>query len=187
MSTTQAMKNGVNVDALFGALDAVKAQPEAAKFRFRASNRWVSGTHSQSTIDGFFGLGSAQNHKQTHRFDADHPEQLTGTDIGPSPVEYLLHALAACITAGIGNIASARGVTLERVESTVEGDIDLMGLLGLDPSVRNGYQRIDVRVHIEGDAGADELRGIVDRSVARSAVFDVLSNGTAVSVSVDSD
>lgn len=183
MSTT--MRNGVDTEALFGALDAVRAQPEAAKFQFRATNQWVSGTHSRGTIGDFFGLGAEQTHVQSHTFDADHPRQLVGTDQGPTPAEYLLHALAACITAGIGNIAAARGVELKRVESTVTGDIDLLGLLGLDDSVRNGFQHIDMRVTIEGDAGADELRKVVERSMARSAVLDVLTNGTSVSVTVE--
>jgi len=183
--TTTTTRNGVNTEALFGALDAVRAMPEAAKFQFRATNRWVSGTHSRGTIDGFFGLGAEQAHKQVSTFDADHPEQLVGADQGPTPAEYLLHALAACITAGIGNIAAARGIDLRRVESTVAGDIDLMGLLGLDPEVRNGYQAIEVQVRIEGDASADDLRSVVERSVARSAVFDVLTNGTSVAVTVE--
>jgi len=183
--TTTKIRNGVDVEALFGALDAVKAQPEAAKFQFRATNTWVSGTHSQSTIHGFFGLGAEQTHREAHHFDADHPEMLTGTDKAPTPVEYLLHALAACITAGIGNVAAARGIELHRVESTVTGDIDLVGLLGIDETTRNGYEGIEVRLRIEGDASAEELRRVVERSVARSAVFDVLSNGTAVSVVVE--
>jgi len=185
MSTTTQSRNGVNVEGLFGALDAVKAQPAAAKFQFRASNEWISGTNSRSRIHEFFGLGTEQTHRDVHEYDADHPEQLVGTDVGPSPVEFLLHALAACITAGVGNIASARGIDLTRVRSTVTGDIDLVGLLGLDDSVRNGYQSIDVHLVIEGDAGADQLRGIVERSIARSAVFDMLTNGTTVTVNVD--
>lgn len=183
--TTSTIRNGVNVDALFGALDAVKAQPEAAKFQFRASNEWISGTHSRSKIYDFFGLGSELTHRDPHEFDADHVEQLVGTDVGPTPVEFLLHALAACITAGIGNVAAARGIELTRVRSTVSGDIDLVGLLGLDRSVRNGYQSIDVNLVIEGDAGADELKAVVERSIARSAVYDVLTNGTTVSVNVE--
>jgi uncharacterized OsmC-like protein len=185
MTSRTETRNGVDVAALFGALDAVKAQPEAAKFQFRAENEWISGTHSRSRIHEFFGLGAEQTHRQAHVYDADHPEQLVGTDVGPSPVEFLLHALAACITAGIGNIASARGIELTRVRSTVTGDIDLVGLLGVDESVRNGYQSIDVRLVIEGDAGADELRKVVERSIARSAVYDMLTNGTAVTVHVD--
>lgn len=179
------MRNGVDTEALFGALDAVKAQPAAAKFQFRATNKWVSGTNSRSRIHDFFGLGTEQTHKEVYTYEADHPLQLTGKDEAPTPVEFLLHALASCITAGIGNVAAARGIDLWRVESTVSGDIDLVGILGLDDTVRNGYQNIQVRLRIEGDAGADELQALVKRSVARSAVFDMLSNGTSVSVDVE--
>ncbi len=184
--TTTTIRNGVDTAALFGALDAVKATPAAARFQFRAVNEWVRGTHSRSVIDGFFGLGSEQNHTETRSYDADHPLQLVGSDNGPTPAEFLLHALAACLTAGIGNIAAARGIDLTRVESSVEGDIDLVGLLGIDSNVRNGYQQIAVRLRIEGDAEAEELAGIVTRSIARSAVYDVITNGTAVSVTVES-
>lgn len=184
MTTTSTKTNGVDVKALFGALNAVKAHPEAAKFQFRATNQWQSGTHSASTIHGFFGLGSEQTHREPHTYEADHPEQLVGTDLAPSPVEFLLHALAACITAGIGNVAAARGIELTRVESTVKGDIDLVGLLGIDDSVRNGYRAIEMEVAIEGEADAEDLRKVVERSIARSAVYDVLTNGTTVSVKV---
>ncbi len=182
--TTAQKTNGVDRDGLFGALDAVKAQPEAAKFQFRARNQWISGTHSRSTIHDFFGLGSEQTHLEEHTFEADHPTQLVAMDNSPTPAEQLLHALAACITAGIGNIAAARGIELKRVESVVTGDIDLVGLLGIDPTVRNGYQGIDVQLTIEGDGSAEELEAVVNRSIARSAVFDMLTNGTAVSVDV---
>ncbi len=177
--------NGVDTSALFGALDAVKAQPEAAKFQFRARNRWISGTHSESTIYDFFGLGAEQTHVEAHTYEADHPMQLVATDKAPTPAEHLLHALAACITAGVGNVAAARGINLTRVESVVTGDIDLVGLLGIDPSVRNGYQGIEVSLTIEGDASAEALQAVVERSVARSAVFDMLTNGTKVSVDVE--
>lgn len=183
--TTTKIRNGVDTEALFGALDAVKAQPAAAKFQFRATNTWISGTNSRSRIHDFFGLGMELTHQDVHTYEADHPLELTGKDQAPSAVEFLLHALAACITAGIGNIAAARGIDLWRVESTVSGDIDLLGILGLDDTVRNGYQGIDVRLRIEGDASAEELRGLVERSVARSAVFDMLSNGTAVSLEIE--
>lgn len=183
--TATNVRNGVDTGALFEALDAVKAQPEAAKFRFSATNQWISGTHSRSTIDGFFGLGQELAHKAPTSFEADHPEVLVGTDKAPSAAEQLLHALAACITSGIGNIAAARGIPLRRVESTVTGDIDLMGLLGLDPTVRNGYQGIEMKVRIEGDADTADLKKVVERSVSRSAVFDMLSNGTNVSVEVE--
>jgi uncharacterized OsmC-like protein len=183
MSTTTVI-NGVDTDALFGALDAVKAMPQAAQFQFRARNEWVSGTHSRTTVHDFFGLGEEQTHDTVSTFDIDHPRQVVGTDQGPTPAEMLLVALAGCLTTGVGNIAAARGVELTRVSSVIEGDIDLNGVLGLDPAVRNGFQDIRVTFEIEGGAGTDELRKIVERSVARSAVYDVLTNGVNVSVQV---
>jgi uncharacterized OsmC-like protein len=177
--------NGVDVPTLFATLDAVKGQNEIAKFQFRASNEWVSGTHSRSSFSGFYGAGQELMHKQDTLVDSDHPAVLVGQDNAPTPVEYLLHGIAACLTAGIGNIASARGVELTRVHSTVEGDIDLLGILGLsDGTVRNGYQQIKVTMHIEGDADEDTLRGLVEQSRRRSAVYDVLTNGTPVVVDV---
>jgi len=109
---------------------------------------------------------------------------VTFVDRGPAPIEFLLHGLAACITAGIGNIAAVRGVTLTSVESRVEGDIDLQGILGLSKEVRNGYERIRISFDIAGDAPAEKLRAIVEQGVARSAVFDVLTNGVPVDVTV---
>ena len=184
MSTTATVRNGVDTAVLFATLDAVKEAPEAAQFQFRVENEWVSGTHSRGTVHSFFGVGEERTHKQAWTFAADHVAELVGTDQGPTPVEYLLLGLAACITAGIGNIAAARNVSLTSVRSTVEGDIDLNGLLGLDPTVRNGYQGIRARFEIEGDAGTDELRAVVERSVSRSAVFDVLTNGVPVDVEI---
>src|SRR5262245_58261061 len=166
--------NGVDTPTLFATLDAVKGARELAKFQFRARNRWLSGTHSQTVIDSFYGAGSEQAHAKAFQYDADHPAVLVGKDQAPTPVEFLLHAIAACITSGIGNIAAARGVTLAEVESTVEGDIDLQGILGLSNAVRNGYERIRVNFTIKGDASPETLRAIVEQSKARSAVFDVL-------------
>ncbi len=184
MSTTATVRNGVDTAVLFATLDAVKSMPEAAHFQFRVNNEWVSGTHSRGTLHGFFGVGEEQLHEEAWTFDTDHPKQLVGSGVGPTPVEYLLVGLAGCITAGIGNIAAARGVTLTSVRSTVEGDIDLNGVLGLDPTVRNGYQGIKARFEIEGEAGVEELRKIVERSISRSAVFDVLTNGVPVEIEI---
>ena len=170
---------------LFATLDAVKAQPAAAQFQFRARNEWVSGTHSRSTIQGFYGAGMEDSTRTTpFSYDADHPEVLVGTNNGPTAVEFLLHAIAACLTSGIGNIAAARGITLYRVRSTVEGDIDLMGILGLSDSVRNGYRQIRVSFEIEGDGSPEKLAALVEQSRNRSAVYDVLTNGTDVVVEV---
>jgi uncharacterized OsmC-like protein len=183
-ATADTMRNGVDTSRLFATLDAVKGAPDAAKFQFRATNRWVSGTHSRSTISEFFGVGEEQTHSRAFALDADHPEVLVGSDKAPTPVEYLLHALAACLTAGIGNIAAARGIELTEVESTVEGDIDLLGILGLSDEVRNGYQQLHVKFRITGDADDATLRGLVDRSRQRSAVYDVLTNGVPVRIDV---
>lgn len=183
--TDHPTRNGVDTATLFATLDAVKAQPEAARFQFRVTNRWVSGTHSQGTVDTFFGVGEEQAHVAPTVMDADHPQVLVGQDHGPTPVEYVLAGLAACLTAGIANIASARGVDLTKVESTVEGDIDLNGILGLDPEVRNGFEGVRVHFHVEGDAPAETLRSIVEQSRARSAVFDIVTNGVPVAISVD--
>jgi len=186
MTTIESpMRNGVDTATLFTTIDAVKAAPEAAKFKFRASNRWISGTHSQGTMDSFFGVGEERTHQQPYVSDIDHPEVLVGTDMAPTPVEYLLHALAGCLTAGLANIAAARGVELTEVTSTVEGDIDLNGILGLNPSVRNGFEQIRVSFTVKGNAPPEKLRELVQQSRARSAVFDVITNGTPVSISVD--
>ena len=180
-----SMRNGVDTATLFATLDAVKQAPEAARFQFRAHNQWVSGTHNRGTIADYFGVGEERTHERTFVFDADHPAVLVGQDQGPTPVEFVLHALAACLTAGLANIAAARKVRLTEVRSTVTGDIDLNGILGLDPEVRNGYQRITVRFTIKGDAPAEKLREIVEQSRARSAVFDVITNGVPVTIEVD--
>jgi len=176
--------NGVDTPTLISTINAVGAKPELAKFTFRNSNEWISGTHSRSTMKGFYGAGGEHAHKASYSAESDHPAVLCGADNAPTPVEWLLHALAACLTAGIGNIAAARGVKLTRVKSTVEGDIDLRGILGLSDEVRNGYQGVTARFEIEGDAPPETLRAIVEQSRARSAVFDVLTRGVPVSVEV---
>jgi uncharacterized OsmC-like protein len=176
--------NGVDTPNLLATVNAVKATPELAKFQFRARNRWVAGTHSRTTIETFSGAGGEHTHKKTFVIDADHPAVLVGADNGAVPVELVLVALGACITSGIGNIAAARGVTLTEVESTIEGDIDLLGILGLSNKVRNGYQGIRATFTIKGDAPAEKLREIVEQSKARSAVYDVLTNGVPVEVGI---
>ena len=184
MTTTDTPRhNGVDTATLFATLDAVTANPDIAKFQFRATNRWISGTHSRSTIHGFYGAGQELTHRQASTFDADHPEVLVGADNAPTPAEHLLHALAACLTSGLANIAAARGVNLTSVESTVEGDIDLLGILGLSDQVRNGYQQIRVNFRLEGD-DPERLRSVVEQSRLRSAVYDVITNGVPVRIDV---
>ena len=177
--------NGVDTPTLFGTLNVVKGQPELAKFEFRARNRWLSGTLSETTISTFSGAGGEHEHKTTFKVTADHPAVLVGEDRAPLPIEFLLHALATCITSGIANIAAARGVTLREVESHLEGDINLLGIFSMAKDVRNGYQGIRISFSIKGDATPEKLQEIVEQSRARSAVFDVLTNGVPVSMSVN--
>jgi len=177
--------NGVDTPTLFATIGAVKAQAELARFTFRATNQWQRGTHSRTRVESFDGAGGTHEHQRAFTYDADHPQVLVGRDQGPTPVEFLLHALAACLTAGIANIAAARGVTLHEVQSTVEGNIDLRGILGISDEVRNGYQGIRVTFKIKGDAPEQKLREIVEQSRARSAVYDVLTNGVPVAITVD--
>jgi uncharacterized OsmC-like protein len=183
-TTNRSIRNGVDAAALFLTIELVRAAPQLGKFQFRADNEWVSGTHSHSAIHGFRGVGEERTHERVFHFDADHPAVLVGDDNGPSPVEYLLHALAACLTAGLATVAAARGIRLTEVRSTVVGDIDLAGGLGLNPEVRNGYQGIVIRFSVKGDAPAEELRELVLQSRDRSAVFDMLTNRVPVSIEV---
>ena len=182
--TNPASRNGVDTATLFATLNAVKEMPAAAQFQFRAHNRWISGTHNRSTITDFFGVGEEREHARTFVFDADHPAVLVGQDNGPTPVEFVLHALASCLTAGLANIAAARKITLTEVRSTVSGDIDLNGILGLNPEVRNGYQQIHVQFTVKGDASPETLRELVEQSRSRSAVYDVITNGVPVVIDV---
>jgi uncharacterized OsmC-like protein len=184
ITATPQSRNGVDVATLFATLDAVKENPAIAKFQFRARNAWQGATHSRSEYGDFFGAGQEMRHKNVTVVESDHPEVLVGADHAPTPVEYLLHAIAACLTSGIANIASARGVTLTKVSSTVEGDIDLLGILGLSDEVRNGYEQIKVTFHVEGDADDATLRENVEQSRRRSAVYDALTNPSTVHVEV---
>jgi uncharacterized OsmC-like protein len=174
----------VDTAALFATLDAVKANREIAEFRFRATNTWVSGTHNRSTIDGFHGAMQEMAHTRPHSYDTDHPAVLTGADNGPTAPEFLLHALAACLTSGLANIAAARGIPLTEVTSIVEGDIDLQGILGINKEVRNGYQGIRVSFEVRGDATPEQLAALIEQSRTRSAVWDVLTNGVPVTMEV---
>jgi uncharacterized OsmC-like protein len=184
VTETDRTRNGVNVEALFATLDAVRAQPEIARFQFRSAHRWISGTHNQGTIRGFYGAGQEHLHLNETVIDADHPAVLVGADNAPTPAELLLNALGACLMSGLANIAAARGIDLDEVTATVEGDINLLGILGLDPGVRNGYEAIRVVFHVKGDAEAERLSALVEQSRQRSAVFDVVTTGVPVSVAV---
>lgn len=177
-------RNGVDTPTLFATINAVANQPELAKFTFRADNTWVNGTQSQNVVGSFSGAGGEHEHKQAFEYGADHPAVLCGAGNGPTPVEYLLGALASCITAGIGNVAAARGIDLSAVSSHVEGEIDLRGILGISDEVRNGYSGIKLTFQVKGDAPAEKLRQVVEQSRARSAVYDVLRNGVPIDIEV---
>jgi uncharacterized OsmC-like protein len=176
--------NGVNVEALLEARDALAAAPEAAQFTWRASSRWENGVHSTTSIQNFFGLGEEQSHKTEAVFDADHPEVFAASDIGITPIEYLLVGLASCLTAGVASVAQNRGIQLRSIESTVEGNHDIRGILGADSDVRNGFNDVKVTFTIDADASRQEIEALVAQSQKRSAVFDALTNPTEVAVEV---
>jgi uncharacterized OsmC-like protein len=179
------VRNGVDTERLFGTLDAIRGQPELAQFRFRASNYWIDGAHNRSTIRGFYGAGQEDESRQdAFVVDAGEPAVLLGSDTGPNPAEYLLHALAACLTTTLVYVAAARGVRLTEVESTLEGELDLRGALGLSDEYRNGFEHVRASFRVDGDAPPERLREIVERAQARSAVFDMVTNGVPVSVDV---
>jgi uncharacterized OsmC-like protein len=185
MSTaTKPVDNGVNVAALLDAREALTQAPEAAKFTWRASCEWVNGTHSRSKIEGFFGLGEEQKHKEAFTLDADHPEVFASADNGATPVEIVLAGLASCLTAGVASVAQNRNIQLRSVKATLEAGMDLYGILGIDSDVRNGFQGIKVTYNIDADASREEIEAVVAQSQKRSAVYDVITNPTNVTVEV---
>jgi uncharacterized OsmC-like protein len=181
-----SVNNGVNVDALLAAREALKSAPEGAKFKWKASCKWQNGTHSVTKINEFFGLGEGQRHKTESSFDADHPEIFASEDHGITPVEYVLVGLASCLTAGVAAVAQNRGIQLRSVESKLEGSMDIQGILGIDSDVRNGYDDIKVTFNIDADASQKEIEAIVAQSQKRSAVYDLVTNPTNVTVEVNS-
>lgn len=181
---TNKADNGVNVEALLGAREALTEAPEAAKFTWRATSEWLRGTHSRSAIDGFFGLGEEQQHRRQFIFDADHPEIFASEDNGPTPVEYVLVGLAGCLTAGIAAVAQNRDIQLNSVKATVEAGMDVQGILGMDSDIRNGFDSVRVHYDIDADASEDDIAALVAQSQKRSAVFDIMTNPTDVVVTV---
>jgi uncharacterized OsmC-like protein len=186
MTTGQVtVNNGVNTQALLDARDALENAPEAAQFNWRATCTWQKGTHSNSKVEGFFGLGEEQQHRSTFTFDADHPEVFASEDNGATPVEFVLVALGSCLTAGVAAIAQHRGIQLNSVSATIEGGMNIQGILGIDSDVRNGFDGIKVHYDIDADADADDIAALVAQSQKRSAVFDVVTNPTNITVSVN--
>ena len=186
MTTTDSpvADNGVNIEALRGARQALTDMPAAAQFQWRATCDWIKGTHSRTTVTGFSGLGQDHEHRMAHTIDADHPEVFASEDNGATPPEIVLAALASCLTAGVATVASNRGVQLRSVTATIEGGMDLQGILGIDSDVRNGFDGIKVTYNIDADASREDIEAIVAQSQKRSAVFDIVSNPTTISVSV---
>jgi uncharacterized OsmC-like protein len=183
-STETPVNNGVNVEALLGAREALTEAPEAAKFEWRATCEWLNGTHSNSTVESFFGLGGEQKHRTKYTFDADHPELFASEDNGATPVEYILVGLAGCLTAGVAAVAQHRQIQLRSVSATVEGAMDVRGILGMDTDVRNGFSNIKVSYKIDADATPAEIKALVAQSQKRSAVYDIITNPTDVRVEV---
>jgi uncharacterized OsmC-like protein len=183
--TTTEVTNGVNVEALLGAREALDAAPEAAQFKWRTTCEWVNGTHCRSTVSGFYGLGEEQSRGKDFTIEADHPAVFAAEDNAPTPVEIVLSGLASCLTAGVAAVAQHRGIQLHSVTATIEGDMDLQGILGVDDEVRNGFGAIRVHFDIDADADEDDLNALVAQSQKRSAVFDIITNPTNVFVSVN--
>jgi uncharacterized OsmC-like protein len=184
-STAAPIDNGVNVEFLLSARELLTSQPEAANFEWRVTNTWVNGTHSTSSVEGFSGLGAEQKHRSEFRYDADHPELFSAEDQGATPVELLLVSLASCLTAGVAAVAQNREIQLRSVSATLRGDMDVRGILGADPEVRNGFSRIKVSYTIDADASPEDLKALVAQSQKRSAVFDIVTNPTNVVVEVN--
>ena len=184
-ATESPVDNGVNVGALLEAREALSQAPEAAQFQWRATCEWVNGTHSHSEVNSFFGLGGEQGHHTTFEYDADHPELFASEDKGATPVEYVLVGLASCLTAGIASVAQNRQIQLRSVKATLSGAMDVQGILGIDPEVRNGFSDVKVHFDIDADATQEEIEALVAQSQKRSAVFDVVTNPTNVTVEVN--
>lgn len=182
--TDTPIDNGVNVQALLDAREALTAAPEAAQFQWRASCTWRKGTHSHSTVEGFGGLGAEQRHRKAYDFDVDHPEVFASEDNGATPVEFVLVGLVGCLTAGVAAVAQHRGIQLRSVTATIEGDMNVLGILGADPDVRNGFESITVRYDIDAHATREDIEAVVAQSQKRSAVYDIVTNPTNVVVEV---
>ena len=185
VSSAANVDNGVNVTALLGAREALQQAPEAAQFKWRAACEWLNGTHSRSLVDSFFGLGAEQSRNKSFAVEADHPQVFAAEDHAPTPVELVLSGLASCLTAGVAAVAQRRGIQLHSVKASLEADMDIQGILGMDDEVRNGFGAIRVHFNIRADASEDDIKALVAQSQKRSAVFDIITNPTSVFVTVN--
>ncbi len=179
-----AVNNGVNVSALLGAREALAQAPEAAIFKWRATADWVKGTHTASKVTGYYGLGEEHKHRSEYHYETDHPEVFASEDKAATPVEMVLVGLAGCLTAGIAAVAQNRGIQLHSVKATLEAGMDIQGILGMDPDIRNGFKDVKVTYDIDADASREDIEAVVAQSQKRSAVFDIITNPTDVSVKV---
>ena len=182
---TTNVDNGVNVEALLGAREALTEAPEAAQFKWRATCAWINGTHASSSVEGFYGLGEEQSHRKEFKFDSDHPEIFASEDNGATPIEFVLVGLAGCLTAGIASVAQNRDIQLHSVTATLEAGMDLAGILGIDSDVRNGFDGVKVHFDIDADASSEDIEALVAQSQKRSAVFDIITNPTNCTVTVN--
>lgn len=181
---TPTADNGVHTEVLLGARKALSEEPEGAKFVWRATNEWLHATHTKATVKNYYGLGAEQSHKAEHTFELDHPETFGEDDAAITPVEYVLVGLGGCLSGGIAAVAQNRGIQLKSVKATIEGDMDILGILGADPDVRNGFTNVRVSYEIDADASAEDIEALVAQSQKRSAVFDIVTNPTNVTVEV---
>ena len=177
--------NGVNVEHLLGARNILGDQPEAGQFTWRVTNEWLHGTHSKTQVEGYFGLGQENDHKASYNFESDHPLVFAAEDNAATPVEIVLTGLASCLTAGVASVAQNRDIQLKSVTATLEGDMDIQGILGADADVRNGFDGIKVTYQIDADASQDDIEALVAQSQKRSAVYDIITNPTNVTVEVE--
>jgi len=177
--------NGINVDQLFGTIDSIKENPEIARFTFRATNRWIGGTHNQATIKDFFGGLKEESSREPMVFEVDEPPVLCGLDLGANPVEYLLVALSGCLTTTLIAHAAARGIEIRKVESRYEGDLDLRGFLGMSDDVPVGYQKIGVYFKIDADASEDRKEELIRMAQKHSPVYNTITKPIPVSVQLD--
>jgi uncharacterized OsmC-like protein len=179
---TSTVDNGVNVQALLEAREALTDAPDAAQFKWRASCEWLKGTHSKSRVDGFFGLGEEHKHRSEFNFESDHPLCFASEDNAATPVEIVLAGLAGCLTAGVAAVAQNRDIQLKSVKATLEAPMNIQGILGCDPDVRNGFEGITVNYEIDADASQEDIEALVAQSQKRSAVYDIVSNPTNITV-----
>ena len=181
----QKFVNGINVTQLFSTIELIKEKPDMAKFRFRATNKWVDGTHNQAMIKDFYGAGQEDNTRTPTLFELDEPPVLCGRNIGPNPVEYLLAALSGCLTTSLVAHAAARGIVIKGIRSRYEGDVDLRGFLGLSEAVPVGFQGIRVYFTIDAAIPDEQKEELVRMAQKYSPVFNTITKSAPVVVGLD--